>query len=259
VVGRPAFLSVLGGGVIAAAKMGFRHRTCGKPALAAVHTRLEGMIPMKGSKPATGVSSSTNSAPSLPRPGSVIAAPGRELTFLPSSEDRLRFREDIGRDAAPVPAHRHLWQTERFTVLQGRLTLTVAGKAVDLDEGQSLEVPPRTLHTYAPTVSDDDGSAVLVEVELWPAMRGNQFFETIFGLTRDGGLPPRRFRDVIVLMALSHAHGFVIGGPPVILMRAVAAGLAALAGVLRIDHWSPRYAARTPSADAASMMYLPPG
>jgi mannose-6-phosphate isomerase-like protein (cupin superfamily) len=199
-----------------------------------------------------------NSAyPPVPRPGSILTAPGRELTFLRSSTDRLRFREDIGPDAAPVPVHRHLWQTERFTVLSGKLTLTVAGKTLELAEGESLEVPPRTPHTYAPSASGGDTAGVLIEVELSPALRGDQFFETIFGLTREGGLPPRRLRDVVVLMALSHAHGFVIGGPPVFLMRAAGACLAGLAGVLRIDYWSPRFAARMPSSAAPPILYLP--
>jgi len=204
----------------------------------------------------SGTAGGGDSSDPLPRPGSVLTAPGRELTFLRSSPGRLRFREDIGHDAVPVPPHRHLWQTERFTVLHGKLRLTIAGQSVELAEGESLEVPPRILHTYSPSPPDAGNGAVLIEVELRPALRGNRFFETIFALTREGGLPPRGFRDLVVLMALSYAHGFVIGGLPAVLMQATAAAGAALAGLLRIDHWSPRFAARAPVTDLSTAMYL---
>lgn len=183
--------------------------------------------------------------------------PGKQLTFVRAPAGRLRFHEDIGLDATPVPLHRHLWQTERFTVLHGRLTLTVDGKAIDLNEGESLDVPPRVLHTYAPAVVDGVAGSVLIEVEMWPAMRAGQFFETIYALTRDGGLPPRGPSDVVRLLALSHAHGFMIGGPPVVLMRIASAVGAVLAALLRIDHWSPPFAARTATTAPTSPIYLP--
>lgn len=189
--------------------------------------------------------------------GGTLSVPGKELTFVRAPAGRLRFREDVGHDAAPVPPHRHLWQTERFTVIHGQLTLTIDGKAVDLSEGESLDVPPRVLHTYAPTVTNGGPGSVLIEVEMWPALHAGQFFETIYGLTREGGLPPRGVRDALTLLALSHAHGFMIGGPPVALMRVAAAIGAAVAALLRIDHWSPRFAARIQTVAPAPPIYLP--
>lgn len=192
-----------------------------------------------------------------PPAGGMLAVPGKALTFVRAPAGRLRFHEDIGHDAAPVPLHRHLWQTERFTVLYGRLTLTCDGTSIDMNAGDSLDVPPLTLHSYAPAVTDGPAGSVLIEVEMWPALRAGQFFETIYALTREGGLPPRDIRDVLRLLALSHAHGFMIGGPPVALMRIASAVGAAIAALFRIDHWSPQFAARPPAAAPAPPIYLP--
>lgn len=216
------------------------------------------MTTMTHRKAHSAAHTSDASAGATPPPvGGTLTNPGKELTFVRAPAGRLRFHEDVGHDAAPVPLHRHLWQTERFTVLQGLLTLTVDGRSVNLSEGESLDVPPGTLHTYAPTVVDGSAGSVLIEVEMWPALKAGQFFETIYGLTREGGLPPRGVQDVLTLLALSHAHGFVIGGPPVALMRVVAAVGASVAALLRIEHWSPRFAARTLTPAPAPPIYLP--
>ncbi len=128
----------------------------------------------------------------VPRPGSVLSAPGKDLVFLAAPAGRLRFREDIGPDAPPVPLHRHMRQTERFTVIEGALDLTVDGQVRRLGPGESLEVAPRRVHTYTP--GGEPGEFALVEVELWPALDAHRFFEAIYGLSRSGGLPPRGFR-----------------------------------------------------------------
>lgn len=192
-----------------------------------------------------------------PVPGATLSAPGKDLTFLPVTLGRLRFREDVGHDAAPVPEHLHLWQTERFTVLEGDLVLTVDGVTERLGAGESRDVPPRTRHTYAPGLSDGVPCAALIEVEIWPALRAEHFFETIYGLAREGRLPPRGIVDHIGLMALCHAHGFILTGPPTVFMRAMAALSSAVAAVLHIDPWAPRFAARPPRLGLDPILYMP--
>lgn len=183
-----------------------------------------------------------------PTLGATLNAPGKALTFLAAPPEILRFREDIGLDADPVPLHRHLAQTERFTVLSGTLYITIEDQVVRLDEGDSLEVPPGVLHTYAPG-SADIGQAVaatLIEVELWPAHHADHFFEVIYGLTRERRLPPRNLRDGIALMALAHRHRFITGRQPVWLMRGVSGVCALVAAVFLIDAWVPRFLPRAP-------------
>ncbi len=185
----------------------------------------------------------------IPTPGATLNAPGKALTFLPAPAEILRFREDIGLDADPVPLHRHLAQTERFTVLSGTLEITIADQIVRLGEGESLEVPPGVLHTYAPGSAEigQAAAATLIEVELWPARHADQFFEVIYGLTRERRLPPRNLRDGIALMALAHRHCFIIGRQPVWLMRCISGVCALVAAIFRIDARAPRYLPRAPA------------
>lgn len=189
-----------------------------------------------------------------PRPGAMLQAPGKDLTFLAARPGRLRFREDVGPDAALVPLHVHLRQTERFTVIEGRLSVTLDRATILLGPGESAEVLPGRMHSYAPA----DEASVVIEVELWPHQQDHLFFETIYGLTREGRLPPRGPRDVLALLALCHRHGFFMAGPPRGLIRPAAAVAAALAAILRVDPWSPRFAARVPLAQMSSLMHLNP-
>ncbi len=189
-----------------------------------------------------------------PRPGSMLSAPGKDLTFLAAPPGQLRFREDVGPDAAPVPLHVHLRQTERFLVLAGRLRVTLDGKTQDLEPGESIEVRPGQQHSYAPA----NDASVVIEVLLWPHQQDHQFFETIYGLTRERRLPPRGPREVLALLALCHRHGFFMAGPPRSLVRPVAAVAAALAAILRIDPWSPRFAAQGPMSQMPSLLQLSP-
>lgn len=183
-----------------------------------------------------------------PIPGATLNAPGKALTFLPSPVDVLRFREDIGFDADPVPLHRHLAQTERFTVLSGTLEITLEDRILRLGQGESLEVPPGVLHTYAPCGAEigQAAAATLIEVELWPARHADHFFEVIYGLTRERRLPPRNLYDGIALMALAHRHRFIIGRQPVWLMRGVSSICALVAAIFRINAWVPRFLPRAP-------------
>lgn len=188
----------------------------------------------------------------LPRPGSTLTAPGKDLTFLAAPTGHLRFREDVGPDAPPVPLHVHLRQTERFTVIEGRLALNLDGHFRYLSPGESLEVLPGQMHSYAPA----DGASVVIEVDLWPHLQDQQFFETIYGFTREGRLPPRHPRDMLALLALCHRHAFYLKGPPGVLIRPLAAAAAALAAILRIDPWAPRFAARMTSMPMSSLLKL---
>lgn len=189
-----------------------------------------------------------------PRPGSVLSAPGKDLTFLTAAPGHLRFREDVGPEAAPVPMHVHLRQTERFTVIVGALEVVLDGTRRVLAPGEQIEVGPGQMHSYAPA----EGGSVVIEVELWPHVQDHQFFETIYGMTREGRLPPRGLRDGVALLALCHRHGFFMAGPPRAVIRPVAAVAAALAAVLRIDPWAPRFAARLNPVPMAALMHLSP-
>lgn len=91
---------------------------------------------------------------------------------------------------------------------------------------------------------------------IWPARDAHLFFETVYGLAREGRLPPRRFGDAVALLALAHAHGFMFGPLPAWMMRGLSGAAAAVAALLRIEPWTPRFAGHVPSAPPATL-HLP--
>jgi quercetin dioxygenase-like cupin family protein len=123
--------------------------------------------------------------------------------------------------------HRHGAIVERFTALQGELTVKRDGQTGILREGESAVVEPGAWHDWW-NASDRNAR---VRVEITPGERFTYMIETLFGLARLGhtnakGMPPplqlalfgREFSDVMVLRS-----------PPPAAQRAIFGALAPLA------------------------------
>lgn len=78
--------------------------------------------------------------------------------------------------------HRHLRQEERFIVSKGKIVVAVAGEERPLEAGDEATVAPGVAHRWW----NVDAGETIVRVELRPALRTEVFFETFFGLARDG-------------------------------------------------------------------------
>jgi len=79
-----------------------------------------------------------------------IKALGSEITFLRRepgawSLTRVSVPRDVG-----APPHDHDFD-ESYYVLSGSLRLTVAGKEVELDAGEFIHIPGRTVHGFKGT------------------------------------------------------------------------------------------------------------
>jgi quercetin dioxygenase-like cupin family protein len=136
--------------------------------------------------------------------------------------------ELIARVGAKVMGeHRHPGIVERFTVLEGELTVKRSGKTGILRQGQSATIEPDEWHDWW-NASDRDAR---VRVEVTPGERFSHMIETFFGLARFGhtdssGMPhllqlalcAREFSDVIVFRS-----------PPLPVQRVLFGALAPLA------------------------------
>ena len=109
--------------------------------------------------------------------------------------------------ARVVGEHMHPAIVERFTVLEGELTVKLNGRTSILQEGETAVVEPGTWHDWWNAGTAD----ALVRVEVTPGERFGHMIETLFGLARLGytnakGLPhplqlaliAREFADVLV-------------------------------------------------------------
>ena len=129
--------------------------------------------------------------------------------------------------ARVVGEHRHPAIVERFTALEGELTIKRDGRTGVLREGETAVIEPGVWHDWW-NAGDRDAR---VRVEVTPGERFAHMIETLFGLARLGhtnakGMPhplqlalfAREFSDVIVFRS-----------PPPAVQRVVLGALAPLA------------------------------
>lgn len=135
--------------------------------------------------------------------------------------------------------HLHPVQTERFTVLAGRVHGRVAGRDRAADTGDVVDVPPGTPHVW----QADDGTEVHLRVEFRPALQSERFLETVFGLARDrlctaNGTP--RLLQAAVLLA-GHPDEMWPAGMPMALLRLFVVACAPIGRLLGYRAYYPRY------------------
>jgi hypothetical protein len=94
--------------------------------------------------------------------------------------------------------HIHPLQEERFKVLAGDIQLRVNGVESQLHAGETAVVPPRTPHVWWNAGNQE--ARVLVEVR--PALRFEEFFETFFGLAQAGKVDQKTGLPNLLVLAL---------------------------------------------------------
>ena len=71
------------------------------------------------------------------------------------------------------PAHSHSVKHETFCATRGRLNVTLDGKPIVLDEGQTLPVAPGQVHSF----HGEDGNALLLELSMPCDPKDNNFVD----------------------------------------------------------------------------------
>lgn len=148
----------------------------------------------------------------------------------------LPWKNPDGRASAELTAlvgarvageHRHPGIVERFTVLEGELSVKRDGHASVLHQGESAVIEPDVWHDWW-NASDRDAR---VRVEVTPGERFAYMIETLFGLAQLGhtnskGMPhPLQ----LALFASEFSDVIVFRSPPPLLQRAIFGALAPIA------------------------------
>jgi len=153
--------------------------------------------------------------------GKVIESPDTRLVFKETAKDTngelLRFEQLVQKDHAPVPAHVHGRQEERFVVLSGKTGVRAGEKETVLGPGEEIVVPRGTPHTF--WNASPDGEVLHHAVELRPALNSEAFFETVFGLQRDGRLAPGKPQAALLMAPVILEHENWLVGPPIPLQK----------------------------------------
>jgi len=191
----------------------------------------------------------------MTRTGDSIEHPvtGERITFLETSEEtggeyatfELRVRPH-GFVAAP---HVHPYAEESFEVQSGTFTFVLDGRERTVGPGRGATVPAGKTHAWW-NAGEDEGVAI---VEFRPGWKTEEFFESFFGLARDGKVNPKTgLPNVLWLASIFRAYrdfGY-IARPPLFVQRAVFTPLGLAARLLgyRMPRFYPYTAARAPGA-----------
>ncbi len=141
------------------------------------------------------------------------------------------------------PLHLHPLQEEHFEVLSGTFGVQIGDGRRSLEEGEEATVPPGTPHRW---FNEDDQHEARVSVELRPALNTETFFETLYGLARDGKTDengvPNLLQQAVTLNGINRGEIY-LASPPVAVQKALLATLAPLGRLLGYKDHYPRYSA----------------
>ena len=178
-------------------------------------------------------------------PNKIISHPktGQEIRFVRTAKDtggqllemESRFQPH---SKEPVP-HYHPVQTEHFTALSGAIQVRLPDKVLVLKEGDTLCIPPNTVHSMW---NPFDEKAV-VRWEVTPALGTEHFLETGMGLARDGKTDEAGMPSLlqVALMASKYAGEFRLAKPPYWVQRVLFAVLSPLARLKGYRATYPQY------------------
>ena len=125
-------------------------------------------------------------------------------TFLETSEESGGARTLVELEVAPggkVTPHYHLTYSERFTVLEGLMTVDIDGARYELATGDEAVAAPRSVHAW----SNPGAKRCVTQVELRPGSPGfEKGLRVTYGLAADGlvlktGVPRNPLHAALVL------------------------------------------------------------
>ena len=153
------------------------------------------------------------------------------------------------------PVHYHPLQEERFEVLSGGLNVRVDGRERKLEEGEVLIVPPGVPHQMW---AAEAGARVNWQTR--PALKTEAFFETIWGLAKDGKVSDKGVPNPLraALIAREYEDVFRLVSPPWAIQRLLFGSLALVGRLLgyQAEYLYPHRG--VPQASPASEEERPP-
>ncbi len=134
---------------------------------------------------------------------------GERVTFpeqeSATTNDLLRFEWTVSPQGPlpdkikQYPGHAHPISEERIRIVRGEIWFRSGGVETTMLDGQEVIVPPGTPHSWW-NVGDTEANAI---VEFRPAGEIKSFFETTFGLAKDGELG-KGFKTMLRYAVICH-------------------------------------------------------
>jgi mannose-6-phosphate isomerase-like protein (cupin superfamily) len=175
---------------------------------------------------------------------------GERITWVETAEttggELLSLDLSLRPGAAVAAEHRHMRQEERFRVDAGSIALGIEGAERTVSEGEEVTVPAGVAHRWW----NEGAVQATVRVELRPALDTQTFFETFFGLARDGKTNGKGIPGLLQIAVAYRDLGDscpTLARPPAVVQRIMSALLAPLGRSMGrkavYARYSPRHAA----------------
>lgn len=143
----------------------------------------------------------------MARVGQVLDEGDEQIEFLATAADPggslVRCRVTVAPRRPAPPQHSHPRQTEEFNVERGRLGYVLGKASLEAGAGEKVTVPAGVNHTFW----NARDAPLVVLTEIRPALRVEDFIETIHVLIREGRLVAGGARANPLMMAVvANAH-----------------------------------------------------
>jgi quercetin dioxygenase-like cupin family protein len=170
----------------------------------------------------------------------VNPASGETITFIETAAETggdYTLIECAVRPGGGVPmAHVHPNQSETFEVVAGELSLKAGRETIVAGPGDAVTVAPGVVHKFW----NSGDTIARFRCTVTPALRFEQFLETICALGADGKLNKRGMPNPLQLAVIAKAH-FDDSRAPYIPAWMQKAGLSFGAAVGRLAGYAPTY------------------
>jgi quercetin dioxygenase-like cupin family protein len=165
--------------------------------------------------------------------GQVLDNPisGERITFRSTAADTngelLAVDLELSPDGHVPGAHVHPLQEERFEIVQGTMRFRRGLRTITARAGEFVVVPPGTIHRF----ENAGRGPALVRVEVRPALRMEELFESAVALAREGRTTAAGMPHPLDLALFMREFDAEVRAPyvPAALVRAVMAPLEWLA------------------------------
>lgn len=135
---------------------------------------------------------------------------GQDIFFIQTHNDTngslLEMQTVYHAQSQEPPAHYHPLQSEKFTVLSGRLNIKINNILTILQTGDSVLVPANTSHA----MWNAHKEPTIVNWRTEPAMQTEYFFETVFGVAADGKSTASGMPNVLQISLLMKSYSNII-------------------------------------------------
>ena len=139
---------------------------------------------------------------------------GQNIRFLQTAKDTdgklLEMEASYRPFSEEPPSHYHPCQHEVFMIIKGQMTVRLKGKILLLNEGDSLHIPAKTIHS----MWNNSSSQAILNWKIQPALNTEYFLETANGLAADKARR-KRYSSLLQrsLIANKYANVFRLSRP----------------------------------------------